>query len=149
ESRLAALAAQLVDRLRGEKAADIDEVLRQNPDLAEELRGLWATMLVTDCVASGAAAFAKTEPSHRDDGATTPAEPAGETQLGDYQLIAELGRGGMGVVYKARQASLERTVALKMISRSSKPSPADLARFRSEAEAAAQLDHPAIVPIYE
>src|ERR1051326_4861605 len=78
-----------------------------------------------------------------------PVPPAGNPDFADYELLAELGRGGQGMVYRARHRGLGRVVALKTIPPAHLAAPSARARFLPEASVAGRLDHPNIVPIYE
>lgn len=144
DSRLAELLEELIAaRARGEHI-DVEKIATANPGFGTELRELWAAAELADWVGS-----APLEPRLDDRTTlTTPALNLPRT-FGGYELLEELGRGGMGVVYRARQPQLDRTVALKMVLRGPLASVEELSRLRSEAAAAARLDHPAIVPVYE
>jgi serine/threonine protein kinase len=159
DEALAALLAELTAELRLQGRVDLSATCGAHPDLADELRELWGAVILAEEMAQcshasspgnrlGAASEATLDA--RDPSANGGTSPAALPRtVGDYELLAELGRGGMGVVYKARQRSLDRLVALKMVLRGDLASPDDLRRFRAEAEAAARLDHPGIVPVYE
>jgi hypothetical protein len=143
----AVIAAYLLAVEAGE-VPNHQELLDQHPEQAEALRAFFADLDRMDRVASPLRMAGELE-------ATGAVEANGPTALpiiryfGDYELLEEITQGGMGIVYKARQISLNRIVALKMILAGSFASSREVQRFRSEAEAAANLDHPHIVPIYE
>jgi predicted Ser/Thr protein kinase len=144
EERLALLLADVTDRAQRGEHIDLEATCRQHPDLAAELRQLWGAVLLAEAAAG--ASPAPTRTAANDSSVSLLTLPC---RFGDYELLEELGRGGMGVVYRARQLSLQREVAVKMILRGGLASQADVERFRVEAEAAARLDHRGIVPVYE
>ena len=153
DTELGAHLEELLAAARAGGAAPLEDVIRRNPGLETELRELWATAMIAEDFGSFAS-----EHELSPDGATfvLPGESQRAAldsgwpqQVGDYELLEELGRGGMGVVFMARQVTLDRLVALKMILRGALASEAEVARFRAEAESAARLSHPHIVPVYE
>jgi serine/threonine-protein kinase len=139
--------SDLADQLRRGGKPDVEAVAGQHPEVAGELRALWPAVVL----AQELAAPEPTSLPTVDLPCRVPAAPGapGPRTVGDYELLEEIGRGGMGVVHKAQQKSLNRLVAIKMILRGESASDADLARFRAEAEAAGRLEHPNIVSVYE
>jgi len=131
---LGLLEAEYDLRQRTEGAVSLDEYARRFPAHIEELRRRLA------CAETIAARSA--EPGTTAGGRELPVVPG-------YEIVQEVGRGGMGIVYQARQLGLARTVALKMVSTGLKAGPKDLTRFRAETAALARLQHPNIVQIYD
>jgi serine/threonine protein kinase/WD40 repeat protein len=148
EDRLAEIVTRYFQAREHGAPVDPDALIAENPDLADDLRSFFAAQ---SQVARAAASFkAAYDPNLATVGADGGASlPAMVRYFGDYELLEEIARGGMGVVYKARQVSLDRPVALKMILAGQLASTADVQRFKQEAQAAASLDHPNILPIYE
>ena len=149
DQQLAQLLVQLQEVPLPGQAQALDAACRQHPELAAELRQLLAVGQIVAGLASSS--------QDQDPGATIfqplgkPAQAPGALprRFAGYDLLEELGRGGMGVVYKAWDPALQRLVAIKMILDGRHASPNDLARFRMEAQAAASLEHPNIVPVHQ
>lgn len=147
-SRLERVLAEYLRAVEAGSPPDQQAFIAQHPDLADELRSYFANRTAVERLVAPLKGSAD-EPTVGLDASAPATSPPLVRYFGDYELLAELGRGGMGVVYKARQRSLNRPVALKMILAGQLASPEDVQRFRLEAEAAANLDHPQIAPIYE
>jgi predicted Ser/Thr protein kinase len=128
---LSAIIADYLHAVDAGQQPNQDELLARYPDQAEQLRAFFATQAQIGRIVS------------QEQQDSSPV-----TQLGAYEVLEEIGRGGMGVVYKARHRELDRTVALKRLVGGANPSGGS-ERLRQEAEILARLDHPHIVPVYE
>ncbi|MCI0464179.1 MAG: protein kinase [Gemmataceae bacterium] len=154
-SRLEEAVVAYFEALESGQAPDRSQWVARYPELAGDLAEFFANQDQVDSWTAPLREVARAASTEgRDPDRTQGDTPGGPAVIatgvvGDYELREEIARGGMGVVYKAWQISAQRTVALKMILAGPYASPADLQRFRAEAEAAAQLDHPNIVPLYE
>ncbi len=129
---------EITDCLQSRRAVDVDEYARRFPEFAERVRKLVPTLQ------------AMADIGHSLGGNGTGAVSTGSLReaLGDYRIVREIGRGGLGVVYEAEQLSLSRRVALKVLPFAAVLDERQIKRFKNEALAAAQLDHPHIVDVY-
>lgn len=142
EERLAETFQKLLEQVEQGRTLNWVEITASYPDLAAELQDLVGAAQLAQALGGTGSSLDPLVVA--ESGAATTSN-----SFGDYEELIEIGRGGMGVVYKARQKSLNRDVALKMMVRGSFATPDDLRRFRVEAESAAKLTHPHIVPVYE
>ena len=138
EEQLAGVLDEYLVSLERGVPLPLEDIVARHPDLADPLR-TYADSLQFLCLATYQ--FARGRPA-------VPPAHGGERVLGDYRLIREIGRGGMGVVYEAEQLSLGRRVALKVLPFAALMDDKQLTRFANEARAAAQLNHPHIVPVF-
>jgi serine/threonine protein kinase len=121
-----------------------DELLARHPDLAEPLKAYLASLDFLHRAAASLHGPTRPDSPLADD----PDAPGRLGDLGDFRILREVGRGGMGVVYEAEQISLARRVALKVLPFAATMDSRQLQRFQNEARAAASLEHPHIVPVY-
>ncbi len=135
------LAEEFLARHRRGERPSITEYAEVHPEWSDRIRSLFPTLMMMEGLKSGTHSPSGSSRS----GATEPEMPS---QLGDFHIRREIGRGGMGVVYLAEQHSLGRLVALKVLAPEMMASPRTVERFRREAQAAARLHHTNIVPVF-
>lgn len=137
------LADEFMERQRKGENPTIDEYVERHPELADEIRDVFPALAVIEQIAPASADLEQSQISH-----DSPAHVR-ISQIGDYRILREIGRGGMGVVYEAEQQSLRRRVALKVLPRQIAGDQKALKRFQQEARAAARMHHTNIVPVFE
>jgi hypothetical protein len=134
-STLANILSELADRLSDGQPVDLSQFIAPHPELASQIQEAYESLRRVYQLRDNVAAASAEAESLR--------EP-----LGDFQILRELGRGGMGIVYEAQQLSLGRRVALKILPLASVLDPRHVERFRNEVRAAAMLKHDNIVSVY-
>jgi WD40 repeat protein len=135
------IADEFVEAFRQGKRPSVEEFARRYPEHADEIREMLPALVLMERAKS-----AEDTPSQRRPAKGSAAAPL--SQLGDYQILREVGRGGMGVVYEAQQLSLGRHVAIKVLPAHALLDPRHLSRFQREARSAARLHHTNIVPVF-
>jgi serine/threonine protein kinase len=134
-----ALAAEFVEQLRRGESATAEEYAQRHPELAEQIRELFPTIAAMERLKTPGAAGVS---------GRSPGQTARPERLGDFYIVREIGRGGMGIVYEAKQQSLGRQVAVKVLPRLATLDSKHLQRFQREARTAANLHHTNIVPVF-
>ena len=133
------VAEEILERMRLGELPSLTEFTSRYPELADELQGLFPALMMMEQFGS---------PDVSGGIPNGEVTSAGLRKLGDYVILREVGRGGMGIVYEAEQESLGRRVALKVLSAASRLDPNQIKRFDREARSVARLEHPNIVPVY-
>src|SRR5262249_20552151 len=135
-----ALAEEFLDRQRRGERPTLEDYCRRHPELAADIRDLFPVLIRMEDLGADSSALST--------GGARPARAARLERLGDYRILREVGRGGMGVVYEAEQESLGRRVALKVLPEAALADRKQVLRFQREARANARLHHTNIVPVF-
>jgi eukaryotic-like serine/threonine-protein kinase len=137
------MAEEYLERIRRGERPRVEEYVARFPERAEEIRGVFSALMMVEDLKPRSGGV-----SGRFEGSTLLSGGRPVERLGDYRIVREIGRGGMGIVYEAEQESLGRQVALKVLAPWANPSPQQVLRFQREARSAARLHHTNIVPVF-